>query len=754
MKQKQLVKWYILLLSALIFTISSCSNPIGSIDNSTEKRSKSIYNNEIGDKKLVAYFAEWGIYAVHNYYNVMDMQLNKITHINYAFVRADESNNLQILDPFASEQKDFGDGWDSPYAGNLGQLIKAKELYPHLKTVISVGGWTKGDQFHRIALTETSRKEFAANCVGFIRKWNFDGVDIDWEYPGIDRPKDPGDQYDLGCPGGPEDEHNYTYLLRDLRNAIDAAVGLPLLDRDGNEKTDAQGNVLLRTEPYILSIASSAGNEKMELVHPEDFTQYLDYINIMGYDMHGGWESVTGHNAPLYKNPADPHEPHIVENYNVEQAVNMYLSYNVSPSKLNLGLPYYSRGWANVEAGSNNGLFSSGANSSLSGVWGPGGQNPYYEIKNMVNQNGWIRYWDDVSKVPWLYNSTRKEMLTYDDAESLTLKTTFAMSKNLGGMMIWEIDADYENELTNAVYAAMVQTPDIETPTVPSGLIAGTSTSNSISLTWTESIDNRTIAGYKLYLDNVTNPALIVSTTYATFINLIPDNNYSVQVSAFDGAGNESAKSVAIILTTDNQENPDTLAPEVPVDLQVDAVYEREIDLSWKESSDHPSGTASGYDVYLNGVKIETVNTNSVKLIGLTPDTTYSITIRAFDSANTPNYSDYSETISATTTEEETGSATGVPGNPQLTKNVWDGESTYSVISNMWWGNNATKAALYENNALVETKILVDNSPYAQRVSFDFSNKPKGTYKYTVIMSNRFGRITSSEFSITVTQSN
>lgn len=73
-----------------------------------------------------------------------------------------------------------------------------------------------------MALTSAGRNTFINSCVEFLKKYTFiDGLDLDWEYPGTDRKKDPMDDYDKGCPGGPEDKENYVLLLKELREALD-----------------------------------------------------------------------------------------------------------------------------------------------------------------------------------------------------------------------------------------------------------------------------------------------------------------------------------------------------------------------------------------------------------------------------------------------------------------------------------------------------------------------------------------------------
>jgi chitinase len=96
--------------------------------------------------------------------------------------------------------------------------------------------------------------------------------------------------------------------------------------------------------------------------------------------------------------------------------------------------------------------------------------------------------------------------------------------------------------------------------------------------------------------------------------------------------------------------------------------------------------------------------------------------------------------------------ATGAPGAPSLTQSNWDGGGSYSIIMNMWWGNNGTTWQLFENGALVGTQTLADNSPNAQTASIAFANKPKGSYTYTTKLTNSFGTTAGNTLVYTVTQ--
>ena len=373
-------------------------------------------------KNIVGYFSEWGIYLEDNYYEVSHIPWDKITHINYAFAKI-EDGKIAIHDTWAAIEKPFGDDtWETPIKGHFGQLIKYKEQYPHVKTLISVGGWTLSTYFSDVALTDESRELFAKSCVNFIRKYQFDGVDIDWEYP-------------VG--GGlstnitiPEDKENFTLLLKTLREKLDAAG-----KEDGKH--------------YLLTIAAPAGSSAIGNMEPDKFHQYLDFINLMTYDYSGSWENVTNHLSPLYTNPSDPSSPYRKERGNIDWTVNEYLKLGVPAHKLNLGIPYYATGWANIDGGAN-GLFGTSHE--------PIGTQPFHYIKDLLNSadSSFLRFWDEYAKVPYIWDSISSTMYSYIDEEALEIRCNYVEKKNLGGFMIWELSGDYPKEggdtLTTLVY--------------------------------------------------------------------------------------------------------------------------------------------------------------------------------------------------------------------------------------------------------------------------------------------------------------
>jgi len=346
---------------------------------------------------------------------VADIPGDKVTHINYAF--ANVANGKCVLgDSYADTDKAFaGDTWDADAKrGNFNQLQKLKAANPNLQTLISVGGWTWSANFSSAAATDASRKEFASSCVEFMKLYQFDGIDIDWEYPvsgGLQ-------------PGTAADKANYTALLTELKTQMDA--------KEVQDQRD-----------YSLTIAAPAGPAIIDNLEVSKVAATTDWINLMSYDFHGGWEPTTGHNAPLAQSPADPSPAGL----SVSEAVDAYLTRGVPANKLVLGVPFYGRGWT-TSGTANAGLYQPGVGASV-GTWEPGVFD-YTDIeRNYLPKM--TRYWDDTAKVPYLYDPNTKLFISYDDPQSMTAKAAYINSKNLGGAMFWELSGDRDEKLLDAL---------------------------------------------------------------------------------------------------------------------------------------------------------------------------------------------------------------------------------------------------------------------------------------------------------------
>jgi chitinase len=360
--------------------------------------------------RVVGYFTAWGVYGRD--YHVDELPAAQLTHINYAFANISPSGECVLGDPYADTERTYpGDRWDDPLRGSFRQLQLLKERHPHLRTLISVGGWTWSGRFSDVALTEASRARFATSCADFMERYGFDGIDVDWEYP-----------ISGGEPSNvtrPEDRANYTLLLRALRRELDA-------------RGAASGR------RYLLTIAAPAGPAIIENLEVEALPSILDWINVMSYDFHGAWGTRTGFNAPLRAIAGDPNPEPIRSGFNIDAAVRTYLARGVPPSQLVLGVPFYGRSFQNVDA-TQNGLFQPHGGAA-EGTWERGVVDWKDLRANYLPT--WTRHWHAEAQVPWLYDPIRRVMISYDDPESLRIKRDYARGLGLGGVMIWEMSAD------------------------------------------------------------------------------------------------------------------------------------------------------------------------------------------------------------------------------------------------------------------------------------------------------------------------
>eukprot|EP00002_Diphylleia_rotans_P009338 TRINITY_DN1945_c0_g1_i1.p1 TRINITY_DN1945_c0_g1~~TRINITY_DN1945_c0_g1_i1.p1 ORF type:complete len:407 (+),score=93.65 TRINITY_DN1945_c0_g1_i1:47-1267(+) len=354
--------------------------------------------------KFIGYYTNWAQYRPDPYkFFPENIDANLFTHINYAFAKV-EDRTWQIL-PYE---------WnDVPTMYN--RMLSLKNVNPNLKVLISLGGWNFNSFpetkyiFSNMASSPSSRATFIQNCINYARTHGFDGVDIDWEYPA-----------NPSQGGSPQDKQNFVYLLREFRTAINNEYVPP-----GKQR-------------LLLTIAAPAGESN---IYPgydiANIHGSLDWINLMTYDMHGAWESVTGANTPLY----DP-----TSSLNIDNAVNIWLAGGAPANKLILGLGTYGRSWTLANP-SNNGMNAPAVGAGNAGTYTrEGGFLSYYEIVTMLG-NGATRAYDNTRKVPYAYLGN--QWVCYDDTGSIETKVDYLRSRGLGGGMVWALDLD---EFRNAAY--------------------------------------------------------------------------------------------------------------------------------------------------------------------------------------------------------------------------------------------------------------------------------------------------------------
>jgi chitinase len=344
--------------------------------------------------RVVGYLAGWAIPPL--------IHPEKLTHLNFAFAHIGPDGRVAL--------------GDSGMAAILGRLRDLKKANPHLKIIISVGGW-EADGFSDAALTDTSRAAFADSAVELVRQCSLDGVDIDWEYPG---------QGVAGIKYRTEDRHNFSLLLKSLREKLDVASA-------------ADGRI--RENRYSLSIAS-ADREYFDHTEIGTLHAYLDWINVMSYDFFNSLTPTTGHHAGLYESVAA-----LPIDRDADRSVKQHLAAGIPPEKIVLGVAFYGRGFTDVRP----------LNRGLNQPYGRfEGAHDYSELANsFIGQQGFIRYWDDRAKSPYLWNRASRTFITYDDPQSIQVKAQYVKAHRLGGMMFWELSEDRHDELLDAIVRSL-----------------------------------------------------------------------------------------------------------------------------------------------------------------------------------------------------------------------------------------------------------------------------------------------------------
>ncbi|MCT7352405.1 glycosyl hydrolase family 18 protein [Streptomyces sp. 15-116A] len=456
-------------------------------------------------RRVIGYFTGWrtgkdGKPA----YLASDIPWDKITHINYAFAHVDKGNKLSV-GPDGATNAATGMTWPGvagaemdpalPYKGHFNLLSKFKKQHPDVKTLISVGGWAEtggyfdadgtrvnSGGFYSMAtnadgsVNQAGIDTFATSAVDFIRKYGFNGVDIDYEYPTT--MKDAGNPLDWSLANGRRAGlvKGYAALMKTLREKLDRAGAA-----DGKH--------------YLLTVAAPSSGYLLRGMETFQVQKYLDYVNIMSYDLHGAWNEYVGPNASLFDDGKDA-ELAAAGVYSTSQYGGIgylntdwayhYFRGSMPAGRINIGLPYYTRGFKNVTGGTDglwgkapstncpagSGLTKCGDGASgIDNLWhdldtngkeSPAGSNPMWHAKNLekgvvgdyVTDYGfpagtrltgtYARKYDSTLVAPWLWNAEKKVFLSTEDEQSVKAKADYVVDRGIGGTMVWELAGDYD----------------------------------------------------------------------------------------------------------------------------------------------------------------------------------------------------------------------------------------------------------------------------------------------------------------------
>ncbi|KAJ2741215.1 hypothetical protein GGI20_005344 [Coemansia sp. BCRC 34301] len=390
-----------------------------------------------GRANVVGYYPNW--------VSMPSLNFNKYTHVNFAFAIPTASGSLSY-----DNQGAMPDIVTSLHAAGT-------------KAIISIGGWTGSGFFSSILKSSTSRTALLTNIVAYVKTYNLDGVDIDWEYPG--RQGDACNAVDASS-----DTSNFLAFLQDLRVQLDTTFG-----RRGKLLTLA-----VRVEPF--------DGPSGPISDVSAFAKVVDFINLMTYDIAGVWNPTTSANAPLqFVTGQGPQ-------FSVSSAIDSWSRAGWPTGQMNLGIPFYGHAltakqnmlqtptnmYVPIAATAPQGdkddtLFTdpcSGGPAVYSGSW----QWRHLRDQGLLTTAGsaaspWVRTWDSATSTPWLFNPSTNTFITYDDPQSIQLKVSYAAAKGLAGTMVWGMDMDYNDELLSVLQ------------TFPSDNSTSTSTAPTLSST-------------------------------------------------------------------------------------------------------------------------------------------------------------------------------------------------------------------------------------------------------------------------------
>ncbi|CAG9825623.1 unnamed protein product [Phaedon cochleariae] len=329
------------------------------------------------DVEIVCYWGSWAWYRTEiGQFTSDDLDTTICTKIIYTFAGLDEKLEISPLDHEL-------DVTMKGYANVTNLKIKN----PCLKIILAVGGWNEGSQKYSIAAyTAERRQKFADNVLKFLVYYDFDGIDVDWEYP-------------TTRGGVPADGENFAALLRTVKDTI-SPWGFAVSTAVAIDET------LIGTAYIIKDIADT-----------------VDYVHLMAYDYVPSTSNKTGLSSPMSA---------------MNESVSLWLDGGLPAKKLILGLPAYARNFVLQDPS------QTGIGAPVGEVGRPGpftkedGFLAYYEVLDTYKYVDYTIVSVDGTNYAYLDD----EWLTYENVETVKLKTQYALDLNLGGIMLWSLDTD------------------------------------------------------------------------------------------------------------------------------------------------------------------------------------------------------------------------------------------------------------------------------------------------------------------------
>ena len=341
------------------------------------------------------YYTNWAQYRPEGQqFFPENIDATKFTHICYAFARVTLDYEVE---PF--EWNDVV-GWDASQGMYNRFHAHVRAQNPAIKTLISLGGWNFGSTiFSPMSMSTTHRKTFIDSAIAFCREHGFDGVDIDWEYPGA------------------AEKDYYAALLSEFRAALEAearSTNQPLL---------------------LLTVAVPAGEAQINAGYDvATVAAAVDWIGVMAYDLHGSWETTVGAHTALFSSNGQR------DTLTVSHALKVWEGKGAPASKLIVGIATYGRGWTlNDESQHDMGAKAHGA-STAGRFTREMGFLSYYEIRTMLNQSHAVETFDYETET--MYAHAGNQWVGFDNPTTVRIKTQYIKDHGYGGGMVWALDLD------------------------------------------------------------------------------------------------------------------------------------------------------------------------------------------------------------------------------------------------------------------------------------------------------------------------
>ncbi|KAJ7114949.1 hypothetical protein C8R44DRAFT_984268 [Mycena epipterygia] len=350
-------------------------------------------NQQTALTRRIGYYEAWAATRGCMSYTPEKISAETLTHINFAFALISSSFNVVEMSPGDS------DLWKRTTA--------LKSRNPTLKVFLSIGGWTFNDPptakiFSDMVGSDASTKTFITSLLRVFETYGFDGLDVDWEYPGAS---------DRG--GVPADTKNYVTFMAAVKKAFSGPG-------------------------YGLTFTAPSSFWYLQHFDLPGLLEHADWVNVMTYDLHGTWDGVDIWIGPLVEAHTNLTE--------IDLAFKLYWRVGIDPSQMVMGLGFYGRSFtlASSDCSSPGCIWASGANAGpCSGQSGILMYNEIMSILSQTDSNGETPspVFDEDAAVKYVVWDTN-QWVSYDDSESFAVKMNYANDHCIGGTMIWSMDQD------------------------------------------------------------------------------------------------------------------------------------------------------------------------------------------------------------------------------------------------------------------------------------------------------------------------